>query len=382
MKRVGIITLNGYSNYGNRLQNYALQNFIEMNGFECETIIDKTIIDKSYLMQSKKSKFEKLLEKDFKQIYLALNNRINRKKIQLIHLKREEIFKEFSKKYINETNFFIESGKIENKLEDRYDFFVSGSDQIWNPFSDFVSEISFLTFAKRHKRISYAPSFGVYEIPKEERENYKKWLSEMNYISVREDAGAEIVKKLIGKEVPVVVDPTMILTKEQWLTIAKESKAKPQKKYLLTYLLGGGTKEYKQKIMKIAKKHDLDIVNLGDIKNLEHYITGPSEFIDYINDASIFFTDSFHGCVFSMLLDTPFIVCTRVGQDSKTSMESRIDTLLNKFELQNRRYSNLASINIFECDYTKSNELLEIERKKAWDYLSNALNCNKKAITR
>ena len=381
MRKVGIITLNDYSNYGNRLQNYALQEFIKMNGLDCETILNKTIIDKSYLVRGNKNRFQALLDRDFKQICLTvnrkINNKINKRKIQSINSQREKIFKDFSKKYINETEFFIKLGEIDKKLEIEYEYLVAGSDQIWNPFSDRVSEVSFLTFAEKYKRISYAPSFGVYNIPQQEKSNYKKWLSEMKYISVREDVGAKIVKDLTGRDVPVVIDPTMILTKERWLSIAKESKAKPKKKYLLTYLLGGGSKEHKQKVKEIAKKYNLEIVNLGDIKDVEHYVTGPSEFIDYINDASVFFTDSFHGCVFSMLLDTPFIVCTRVGQDSKISMESRIDTFLDKFELQSRRYSNINNIDIFSCDYTKSNELLDIERKKAWDYLSNALNSNK-----
>lgn len=381
MKKIGILTLNGYFNYGNRLQNYALQEFINMNGFECETIINDTIIDKSSLFEiNKKNKIKNLLDKDFRQIYSAINKRINSKKINDINNERTKLFKDFSRKYINETKFSIKYGEIDKNLETKYDYFITGSDQVWNPFDFKVSEVSFLTFAPKHKRISYAPSFGVYDIPQQERENYKKWLSEMKHISVREDAGAKIVKELTGKEVPVVIDPTMILTKEQWLSVAKKSKAKPKKKYLLTYLLGEGSKEHKQKIKKISEKYNLEIVNLGTIKDVEHYVTGPSEFIDYINDASIFFTDSFHGCVFSMLLDTPFVVCTRVGQDSKTSMESRIDTFLEKFELKERRYSNINNIDIFQCDYTKSNELLEKERKIAMDYLSDALNVNKEFI--
>lgn len=378
MSKVGIITLNGYFNYGNRLQNYALQEFIKMNGYECETIINETFIDKSdIILNNKKNKLQRVLNKDLKYIYNKVYNKINKNKINKINTKRSEIFKEFSKQYINETNFSIRLGEIDINLEKEYKFFVAGSDQVWNPFDALVSEVSFLTFAPKNKRISYAPSFGVYDIPQQERENYKKWLSEMKHISVREDAGAKIVKELTGKEVPVVIDPTMILTKEQWLSVAKKSKAKPKKKYLLTYLLGGGSKEHKQKIKEISDKYNLEIVNLGTIKDVEHYVTGPSEFIDYINDASVFFTDSFHGCVFSMLLDTPFVVCTRMGQDSKTSMESRIDTLLDKFELQDRRYSNINNIDIFNCDYTRSNELLDMERKKAWDYLSNSFNCNK-----
>lgn len=377
MNKVGIITLNGYVNYGNRLQNYALQEVIKTLGFKCETIIDKSYTDKTYIIKNERNKVKNLFSRDIRQIYSKLNNIINKNKINNIKLERINKFKNFSMEYINETDFSIEKGNINNELEKQYEYLVAGSDQIWNPYSSSVSEVSFLTFAQKHKRISYAPSFGVYDIPKEERENYKNWLLEMEHISVREDAGAKIVKELIGKEVPVVVDPTMLLNKEQWLSIAKKSKNKPQKKYILTYLLGGGNKENKKKIKEIAKKYNLEVVNLGDTNDAKQYVNGPSEFIDYINDASIFITDSFHGCVFSMLLDTPFIVSNRVGQDSKTSMESRIDTFLDKFKLQERRYTNINNIDIFKCDYTESNKLLELERKKSWDYLKNALNSSK-----
>lgn len=383
MKKIGILTLNGYFNYGNRLQNYALQEFIKMNGYECETIINKTYIDKSYLLDlKKKSKLKRLLDKDFKQVHTIIKNKINRNKLNCINLERTKVFKEFSQKYINETKFSIQVDAVDKKLEQDYEYLVTGSDQVWNPFDSMVSEVSFLTFAPKNKRISYAPSFGVYDIPNKEIGNYKKWLSEMQHISVREDAGAKIVKDLTGREVPVVIDPTMILNKEKWISIAKESEYKPKGKYILTYLLGGGSKEQKIKIKEISKQYNLEIVNLGDIKDVNHYITGPSEFIDYINSASIFLTDSFHGCVFSMLLDTPFIVCNRVGQDSKTSMESRIDTFLDKFALEDRRFINIDKIDLLTCDYTKSNELLEIERKKAWNYLRNALNCNNEFTTR
>lgn len=376
MEKVGILTLNGYFNYGNRLQNYALQEFIKMNGYECETIINKTWINKHHLqgLNKKQNKIKTLLHKKPSELIDMLKYKINIQKINDVYIERSRIFKEFSLKYINETNLSIKSGYIISDIGKRYKYLVAGSDQVWNPFDPMVSEVNFLTFVPNYKRISYAPSFGVYDIPNEEKENYKKWLLGMNYISVREDAGAKIVKDLVGREVPVLVDPTMILTRENWLSIAQKSKSKPDKKYLLTYILGGNNRIYRRDIKKIAKKYNLEIINLGDIKYIEHYITGPSEFIDYINDASVLFTDSFHGCVFSMLLDTPFIVCNRVGYDTKTSMESRIDTFLDKFKLQERRYSNIDNIDIFKYDYKEANKLLEIERKKAWNYLSNAFN--------
>jgi len=141
----------------------------------------------------------------------------------------------------------------------------------------------------------------------------------------------------------------------------------------LTYFLGNVSKERKRKIKSIASKNKLKIVNLADIKDKETYVADPSEFIDYVNSVSVFLTDSFHGAVFSILLEVPFIVFNREGR--LPSMNSRIDTLLSKFKLESRRANNVTDNNqIFEVDYSHVPPILEVERKKAYDYLKEALN--------
>ena len=109
-------------------------------------------------------------------------------------------------------------------LSDQYDYFITGSDQVWNPNYLYGSSIYFLAFAPKHKRIAFAPSFGVSEIKPEYVERYKEWLSGMHRLSVREDDGAKIIKRINRKRRPVLVDPTMLLTKEKWLSIAKPAR--------------------------------------------------------------------------------------------------------------------------------------------------------------
>lgn len=194
----------------------------------------------------------------------------------------------------------------------------------------------------------------------------------MHKLSVREDDGAKIIKELTGKDAPVLVDPTLLLTREKWLSIAKEASNKPKGKYLLTYFLGGIPDNYKKQIKNIVKENKLEVINLGDIREKETYITGPSEFIDYINNCSILCTDSFHGAVFSILLEKPFIVFERIGS---TSMYSRIDTLLNKFKLNYRKAENMTwGEDVFNIDFSHIPSILSSERKKAIDYLNDALN--------
>lgn len=379
MKKIAIVTLNGYFNYGNRLQNYALQETLKQLGFDIETIIND---NKAQTMTTFKNRIDNFTSYNPIEMYMKIMNKlsqkINKKEVNQSKKIRTKIFKEFTYKYIKETDYSISYNNIPVDLSDRYDYFVTGSDQVWNP--DYIrgSSINFLTFTPKHKRIAYAPSFGVSKIKPECIENYKQWISGMHKLSVREDDGAKIIKELTGRQAPVHVDPTLLLTKEKWLSISKEASNKPKGKYLLTYFLGGIPNQYKKQIKNIVKENNLEVINLGDIREKETYMTGPSEFIDYINSCSVFCTDSFHGVVFSILMEKPFIVYERMG--TSLSMFSRIETLLNKFKLEHRKVDNIKNNrDVFDIDYSHVPAILEKERKKSFDYLRDALNITNEA---
>lgn len=372
MKKVGIITLNGYFNYGNRLQNYALQKVLEKMGYRVDTIINDTKkiqIEKRTVLDRAKSAVKLPFTKLVERVEKKVTNRIFRERKK----RRTDIFKEFSKRYINETKFTITEDNISNDLAEDYDYFIVGSDQVWNPHYQKGSSVEFLTFAPKHKRISYAASFGISSIPEEYKEKYANWLAEMNHISVREHAGAEIVKELTGKDAEVVIDPTLLLSKEEWLKVSEVASDKPIKGYILTYFLGEIPRSRKEYIEKIAKENDLEIINLAQLNEKIPYLTGPSEFIDYINSAELFFTDSFHGAAFSIMLNTPFIVFDREG--SSPSMNSRIETLLNTFKMETRYFNDFANGDgLFHVDFSQVESILEAEKTKAMNYLNRALN--------
>lgn len=376
MRRIAITTLIGYFNYGNRLQNYALQEILKFLEFDVDTIISKNS-NRDHQKLTFLDRVQNIKGKSFKEIYSKAEQKfwtgLNKDEVKKSEEIRTEIFKKFTYDYIKETEYTISYNNIPKDLSEQYDYFITGSDQVWNPNYNYGSSIYFLTFAPKNKRISYAPSFGVSEIKPEYVENYKEWLSGMHRLSVREDDGAKIIKELTGREAPVLVDPTLLLTKEKWLSIAKEADNKPKDKYLLTYFLGGIPPEYKKQIKSIVKENNLEVINLGDIREKETYRTGPSEFIDYINSCSVFCTDSFHGAVFSILMEKPFIVYERMG--TSLSMYSRINTLLDKFDLNSRKVENIKTKeDVFNIDYSHVPPILEAERKKAFDYLKEALN--------
>lgn len=306
------------------------------------------------------------------KIITKLWNGLNKKKFERLREDRRAKFKEFSDKYIMETEFCICNQNIPEDLSHKYDYFVTGSDQVWNPLYIRNSSIYFLVFAPQNKRIAYSPSFGISHIPHIYLDDYKRWLSEMASLSVREEAGADIIRNLTGRETMVLVDPTFLLTKEKWLGISKESAHKPKRNYLLTYFLGEQTQDSKNMIKEVSRVNNLIIINLSDIKDENRYPADPREFIDYIYSSSVLFTDSFHGCVFSILLERPFVVFER--NELASSMTSRIDTLLSTFQLHSRRWNNLKKNEIFQLDYSHIAPILEFERNKAISYLQEALN--------
>lgn len=371
--KIGIITLNGYNNYGNRLQNYALQFFLEKLNIKSDTIwCDEKY---NYLPDIIRPRCTCNVKFWIKYILNINNTRLFIKKHVYDAIKEYNI-KKFSDKNINiKYNF-----GLKNELNNKYDYFIVGSDQVWNPFFwDFWNskknyiKICFLQFANKEKRIAYAASFGISKIPKDYIDLFKINLKNMKAISVREKTGSKIIEKLIGRNVPVVVDPTILLSKEEWQKIELVPEWYHGEKYILTYFLGNPSSI----IENLAKKNGWKIYNLMDINNLDLYTSRVEEFVYLIEHAKLVATDSFHACVFSILMNTPFLVVNR-QQKGVADMTSRIDTLLELFGYQNRYMingeCNLSDEEILHMDFSnvKSIQKREIERSTA--YIKKALD--------
>ncbi|PNR91840.1 hypothetical protein HWHPT5561_06585 [Petrotoga sp. HWH.PT.55.6.1] len=370
-KKIGIATLTNYFNYGNRLQNYALQEILKPYSKEVETlVIPKNSTSSRRTKHYIKKLFSQPLSKTAKTFASKINWKIKYLTNKDILIERERRFKDFSQNYIKERHF--RSLYETNEISDEFDYVFTGSDQVWNPY--FIKnreQYYFLQFVEEEKRIAYAPSFGISEIPQEVKQKYKEWLSSIPYISVREKEGARIIKELTGRDVPVLVDPTLLLNKEEWIKIAKEHKNKPKSKYLICYFWGKIPKERKTLIKRIAEKYNLQIINIANLSDKKTYTADPSEFIDYINSASLVLTDSYHGSAFSILMETPFFVFERIGGPS---MYSRIRTLLEKTKLKNREEKDIdLNKNLLEMDFSHVHSILNEERKKSFDFLKKAM---------
>lgn len=347
MKKAGILTINDGNNYGNRLQNYAVQEVLKKQNLKVETINnEENIIGVKALK---------------KKIKTCLKYKTS---------KRYNKFTQFNK-YIKYSKPYIDKNHIPDNLNNRYDYFFSGSDQVWNPSFGRMSDIDFLTFAPKEKRNAFSASFGISEIPDDMKEYYKERLSQMNHISVREDRGKEIIKELTGREdVEVLVDPTMLLTAKEWDKVAKKPKQLKTDKYILNYFLGELSEERKNEINRIAKENNCQVINILD-KNSSFYETGPSEFLYLEKNAFLICTDSFHSSVFAILYDNPFIIFSR--EDNEINMDSRIETLISKFCLKNRKFERKITEENLNHNYAEAYKILEKERQKATMFLKNII---------
>lgn len=386
MKKVGIVSLYIGQNFGNKLQNYASEQICLEYGFEpitfkYEAVQNKSVIDNPNLISKLKPSYIMTFFKSFLNSRCNIKNTDKSVLIQFLYWyknraflsncfkKRESKYNIFDYKNLNFAQRTIKCGENNSNWTKEYSMFLAGSDQVWNPYYLFVGSNNFLQFSPEEKRATIAPSFGVSEIPEKRKADFSKWLSEMSYLSVREDDGKKIIKDLTERCSVVIADPTIIAPKKIWDKLATKPNFKLPNKYLLTYFLGDRTKEYSSYINKISKKFDLKIVNLLDILSPQYLTCDPAEFVYCIQNAEIICTDSFHSTVFSILYKKPFVTFDRV--EGKHSMESRITTLLTNFDMLNRKYENIKnSDNPIETDFSNSDTVLENLRIGARKYLN------------
>lgn len=359
MKRIGVITIfdrNG--NFGNKLQNYAVVKTYEKIGYKCETIVLENRISFPEIIKS--------------YLHCIVRFFYNRKPI--VHpysVKRLKSYQRFDG-YLNLNFDYLEGKDISGK----FDFFSVGSDQVWNP--SFYSydikrkDVYLLTFADSSKKICFSPSFGIETLPKEWKEWFAQQLNTFQYLSVREQSGANIIKELTGRNASVLIDPTMMVDAEEWKKLSRiPEKVDCSRQYILTYFLGDCELSEHQDVTKISIQYDMKVYNLLDVYQPLLYTIGPEEFLYLISHACLIATDSFHACVFSFLFNKPFIVYDRKGKNN--NMNSRISNFLSTFHLE-RKYANSGLENdIWEHDYTEGYKQLVIEREKVIKFLRESL---------
>lgn len=378
--KIGIITILKTNNYGAELQAFATQSILKKIGYDAE-IIDYLFYKNNGHIKTKKSRpiFNfGLKNRLIEQIY-PIVEKFKDYLYKKNSLQRKERFREF---HLKNTSMSITYKTIDELYSSPmdYDIYIVGSDQVWNPgiYSSILPYM--LTFAPiGKKKISYASSFGVAEISEKYKWAYEKYLSSFNSISVREENAVRIVHELCGLKAEWVLDPTLLLTPNDWGKVANRNSYNLPSKYILLYELT--TCPYILQLANYFKENrGLDIVRIcknayavdkqSSIMNITD--AGPAEFIDLFENAEMIITNSFHGTAFAINFEKDFYTVT----PNRKHNNSRQRSLLKLFNLEDRlinENSKLESISHDSINYEKVREKLEEERTKSIDFLINSI---------
>ena len=382
MKELGIVTLYTSFNYGSALQAYASKKYYKKLGFK-----SKVLSYSNSLIKGRDIRVEKLLimllrtfwrPNLLKKTFLTYKKSLDKK----ITLESKDKFFKFYEECLQPHKMNKKEMKTYGKEKNVFAV-ICGSDQIWNATSIYVDPFYYLRYFPREKRIAYAPSFGKKEIPEYNKKIITKYLNEINYLSVRELEGEKIIKELINKKAEVLIDPTLLLDKNEWKNVYGNERL-IEEKYILFYFLDipkEHTIDNLKKISQILNKKIIVIPNLLEEfkiidEKLESFNAGPLEFLNLIDNAEFICTDSFHGMLFSINFNKPFYVFERnYGVASKQS--GRISSMLEIFNL--KKYFITESDKMVEIDLNLNWEEVNIElkkqREKSKQYL---LNCFQK----
>ena len=384
MKPIGLVTCYFHHNYGSMLQAYATEMIMQQMGLPFQTIACKAPIN---YMQENKILYiiKKLLIADWK-MRLGKMKIERAKKENPMFAKNWEIrnkaFDQFAETFFHVSPYCKNREEL-TKMAENYSAFLVGSDQLWR--TDSVEHGYYtLEWVPDHiRKIAYSTSIGVKEVPWFQVEKNKRFMNRFDHIALREQSACDLVYKLTGRKVPVVLDPTLLFTGDQWLGI-QQREPLTNGKYIFCYLLGDNPSQ-REFIKNVKEKTGYKIVAL---QQLDDYIpsdegfadeapyVGPREFLNYIRNAEYVFTDSFHCSVFSILYKKNFFTFNRFAEGAKQSTNTRIDNLLHITGLEARRMTkdkNVEDVISYKGSFEGVDARLDAYRKSSMDYLHNAL---------
>ena len=363
--KTGLVTFYHIHHYGALLQAYATEQAVESLGSQCE-IIDYYVNQDNDLFRKPTG-----LGSTAADVHTALHYKPLRT--------RYERFESFAKQHLKISGHRFLSLEELEQAELPYDLILAGSDQIWNPkiFPDgHFDPVFFGAFSQRRK-IAYAPSFGVPRVPEGMEEELRGYLEQFSHVSVRERQGQKIVENVAGRNVPVVLDPTLLLDRQAWGQIARAPEEKQG--YILCYCVSrpGALEPY---IRRLAETTGLPVVQLCGTRQKVHpkakcvLDAGPAEFLGLFRGASYVCTNSFHGTVFATQFHVPFFTNLAPGELAAPE-SSRTFSLLSRLGLTERIIGKGDTAGLEEAiDWAAVEEKLTAARQSSLDYLRAALN--------
>lgn len=379
--KIGILSFYFHnSSYGGILQAFALQKILSSWGFDAEQICYKKQPVPGQKQIIRRNFFSRLKSHVKRKIDFIINKTVTDK----LRKCRIKAIRQFEESIPHSCDIY--EYKDTDRMKSKYDTFVCGSDQIWNPDYFNTYDLSVMCLSFTRKKIAYSASIGKQALNKDEELDFRKLLDDFENIAVREKSSAKMLEKILGRDIKTTLDPTFLLEESMWKSV--ESKRLGSNQYGFVFFLGEakkighetakffnqvGMKEYIIPFLNDSN-YLLDITGNRNIQRF--YDVGPREFLSLIDNAEIIITNSFHAAVFSIIFNKQFLVCERKDMGI-SSMNSRLTDLLDTFGLSDRfidikclqrTYESLKPI-----DYGSVNEILKIKRKDSIDFLKSSL---------
>lgn len=371
--KTGLVTFYHIHHYGALLQAAATERAVERLGGECE-IVDYFVNQNNDLFRRPTGLGSAAADAHTALHYQALKTRYQR-------------FEAFARRNLRISGHRFESLEELRAAELPYDVILAGSDQIWNPkiFPDGHFDPVFFGVFSQRRKIAYAPSFGVPRIPEGMEDELRGYLAAFSHLSVRERQGQKIVEDIAGKTVPVVLDPTLLLTRDQWAAMANTPSGYPSggdlntpRGYILCYCISrpDALAPY---IQSLADRTGLPVVQLCGVRQKVHprarcvLDAGPAEFLGLFQNAAYVCTNSFHGTVFSVQFQKPFFTAVAPGELAEPE-SSRTFSLLSTLGLTERIIGKGDTAGLDAgIDWAAVEARLDAARQSSLDYLRAAL---------
>lgn len=372
MKKIGIITFHASLNCGSMLQAFALSKTLEKKyNADVEIINFSNFGQRNYYANWDFFPKLSILKNNIKSIghYDAIERQKND-------------YEEFSNNYLNKSGKLIKHRKGLKNIDKNYDIVIAGGDQVWNVRCRDADEAYFLSFVHNAKKVAYSPSLGARNINKcaLNPKKYADLIKQFDYLSVREKNGQKWLKELTDIDIPLVADPTLLFSHEEWKELLPIKKEKSKEKFILYYAFSY-TNDHNNKILqKLSEKMGMPVYIIDrkswTINKLDKYgirvseKSGPIGLLNLMENAEISLVQSFHGIVFSALFHKKF--WSLRNSIIKNVDDDRAKVILEQLGLEDRAitYDSLLENDLNkEFDYEKVDKKIEALRTKAYKYI-------------
>lgn len=349
---IGVCIKYFHENYGGMLQAYATASMLEQRGLEYELVQYEKVRTISGMVRSLPRLLNRVLLNDKYEAFLKKQGMKAHPEFGEMDKIRMQSFRRFKERHFTKLSPVFKGYEALCQGARRYSAVVTGSDQLWSPAGLPTNYYNLMFVPEDVRKISYASSFGVGYIPWYQKGRTAEFLNRIEFISMRENKGAELVKGLTGRDVPVILDPVFMFDKAGWEKLIPTERI-VEEPYILAYFLGANP-EHRQAVKQAAKELGCKIVTLPhmdqyvaadeDFGDYRLYDVGPDRFLNLLRGAAYVCTDSFHGSCFAIIHGIPFVTFSRYDENSGHSKNSRIDTLCGNLGLQDRRYRAVAEL--------------------------------------